>query len=51
MTCLNGGMIYLRFAAFCMMLLVAGCGVKPRQVDPPPGASGNFPRTYPNPME
>jgi len=27
---------------------VSACGIKPRQVDPPPGAdSGTFPRQYP----
>ncbi|MEJ0062793.1 MAG: hypothetical protein WDO70_06235 [Alphaproteobacteria bacterium] len=27
---------------------LAACGVKPQNVDPPPGASGTFPRTYPS---
>lgn len=30
--------------------VLAACGVKPQDVDPPPGArEGMFPRTYPNP--
>jgi hypothetical protein len=32
------------------MLLLAGCGIKPPKVDPPPGTEKDyFPRTYPDP--
>lgn len=36
--------------ALCLMVMLAGCGIKPGDVDPPPGAEEDkFPRTYPEP--
>lgn len=35
---------------FGASLVLAGCGIKPDTLDPPPGAEGKvFPRTYPDP--
>jgi hypothetical protein len=39
----------LLLLAFGLFLAVSGCGKKPGHVDPPPGATGTFPRTYPDP--
>lgn len=37
--------------SFCLMAAaLGGCGIKPRNVDPPPGVKeDSFPKTYPNP--
>lgn len=36
--------------SLCATLLLAGCGVKPSNIDPPPGVSKNaFPKVYPDP--
>lgn len=35
--------------SLCLVLLAAGCGIKPAFVDPPQGAAHDkFPHTYPN---
>jgi len=42
----------LAMLSFCVILTLAGCGVKPRDVDPPQGQErDHFPRTYPDPLE
>ena len=34
----------------CLALAAGGCGIKPGNVDPPPGAGkDSFPKTYPAP--
>lgn len=40
-----------KFTVFALTLaLLAGCGIKPSEVDPPEGANeGDFPRVYPDP--
>ena len=36
--------------SLCATLLLAGCGVKPTKVDPPPGIThDSFPKVYPDP--
>lgn len=33
-----------------IMAVLGGCGIKPREVDPPPHVKvDSFPKTYPNP--
>lgn len=32
-----------------LLLALASCGIKPRTLDPPPGKTGTYPQTYPNP--
>lgn len=40
----------LAILSLCVILAVTGCGVKPRDVDPPQGKENDqFPRTYPDP--
>lgn len=41
----------LTVLSFCLALLaLGGCGIKPGQVDPPPGVErDSFPKTYPAP--
>ena len=40
----------LLLAILLFPLAVSGCGIRPGQVDPPPGAEKlTFPRTYPDP--
>lgn len=41
--------VSILFILTCLCL--AGCGIKPDQVDPPPGVSPDpFPYTYPDPL-
>lgn len=32
-----------------LLLALAACGIKPRTLDPPPGKTSTYPKTYPNP--
>lgn len=37
-------------SAVLALAFLAGCGIKPSEVDPPPGVDKDaFPQTYPNP--
>ena len=41
---------FMVLCVLALLPLLGGCGIKPAQVDPPPGTSGSaFPRTYPDP--
>jgi hypothetical protein len=43
-------MIRTTVLCLCLAALLAGCGIKPNKVDPPPGADKDyFPKTYPDP--
>jgi predicted small lipoprotein YifL len=47
----RGLQVFCMALAICLMTAgLAGCGIKPGQVDPPQGEKNDpFPRTYPDP--
>ena len=40
-------LLVVLLVAVALAAPVAGCGKKPRELDPPEGGNPNFPRTYP----